>query len=287
MKYFFLFLLTGLTALQAQNITGIATYQSKTNIDFKMENKKLDPVMMAMIQEKMKKSFEKTYTLSFNQYESVFKEEEQLETPGQSSGNIQIKVSGYNSGKIYKNVDKALYKKETDISGKAFLIDDKLIPYEWELTDESKQIGQYVAFKAVATIKFDSLSSLKLRKPKLKKKNNTKDSDSIVSPLDELDLPKEKKITAWYTPQIPIQTGPDEYWGLPGLILEVQSGKTVILCSKIVLNPKDGFQIKIPKKGKPISKKEYAEIMIEKAKESKEMYSGKGKKSDMKIIYSN
>jgi GLPGLI family protein len=41
---------------------------------------------------------------------------------------------------------------------------------------------------------------------------------------------------------------------LPGLILEVNDGKTVILCSKVVLNSKTKAEIKAPTKGKEISK---------------------------------
>jgi GLPGLI family protein len=49
--------------------------------------------------------------------------------------------------------------------------------------------------------------------------------------MDNLEMPKDVTITAWYTPEIPNQ-GPENYWGLPGLILEINDGKTVILCRK-------------------------------------------------------
>jgi GLPGLI family protein len=76
-------------------------------------------------------------------------------------------------------------------------------------------------------------------------------------------MPKETIVTAWYTPEIPVNQGPDKYWGLPGLILEVNDGKTVILCSKVVLNSKTKAEIKAPTKGKEISK-EFDETSIKK-----------------------
>jgi len=65
------------------------------------------------------------------------------------------------------------------------------------------------------------------------------------------------EVEAWYTLQIPIKQGPAEYWGLPGLILEVSAGNTVMLCSQIVLNPKELVEIEAPSKGKEINKIDY------------------------------
>jgi GLPGLI family protein len=89
-------------------------------------------------------------------------------------------------------------------------------------------------------------------------------------------MPKEVVITAWYTPEIPINQGPENYWGLPGLILEVNDGRTTILCSKIVLNVKEKTIIKAPAKGKVVSQKEYDETVIKKMEEFREMNRGRG-----------
>lgn len=94
--------------------------------------------------------------------------------------------------------------------------------------------------------------------------------------MDGFDMPKEITITAWYTPEIPINQGPEGYWGLPGLILEVNDGKTVILCSKVVLNSKEKVEIKAPNKGKETSQKEYDETVTKKMKEMSEMNGGSG-----------
>ena len=51
------------------------------------------------------------------------------------------------------------------------------------------------------------------------------------------------------------------FWGLPGLILEIQDGDQTIVCSEIVLNPKEKIEIKEPKKGKKVSQEEYEKIM--------------------------
>ena len=64
--------------------------------------------------------------------------------------------------------------------------------------------------------------------------------------------------------------------GLPGLILEVNDGKTIVLCSKIVLNSKDKVEIKAPTNGKEVKQKEYDDIVLKKMEEMREMNSGPG-----------
>ena len=104
-----------------------------------------------------------------------------------------------------------------------------------------------------------------------------KDSTSSKTNLmDQWEMPKEIVITAWYSPEIPVNQGPENYWGLPGLILEVNDGKTSILCSKIVMNTKEKVEIKAPSKGKEVTQKEYDEIVKNKMEEMREMYGGKG-----------
>ena len=77
------------------------------------------------------------------------------------------------------------------------------------------------------------------------------------------DNPEVKltQIEAWYTLQIPLKQGPAEYWGLPGLILEVSAGDTTMLCSQVVINPKDKVEIKTPDKGKETNKLDYNNII--------------------------
>jgi GLPGLI family protein len=81
-------------------------------------------------------------------------------------------------------------------------------------------------------------------------------SDLAQSSTEEPEI-KLTQVEAWYTLQIPLKHGPAEYWGLPGLILEVSAGNTTILCSKIVINPIERIRLKAPDKGKEINKIDY------------------------------
>ena len=75
---------------------------------------------------------------------------------------------------------------------------------------------------------------------------------------------KLSQVEAWYTMQIPIQHGPAEFWGLPGLILEVSTENTTLLCSEIISNPKEKLKINPPKKGVDIKIEDYRKTIMSK-----------------------
>jgi len=67
---------------------------------------------------------------------------------------------------------------------------------------------------------------------------------------------KKQKPVAWYTPQISASFGPKEYFGLPGLVLELEEAAVVFKAIEIILNPKEKIKIEIME-GIKITKEEY------------------------------
>ena len=63
---------------------------------------------------------------------------------------------------------------------------------------------------------------------------------------------------------------------MPGLILEISADRTIILCTKIVMNPEEKEEIKKPEKGQVVTQEEYTEITTKKIEEMREMYGGRG-----------
>lgn len=269
-----------------KDFQGMAVYESKTSTsDFKarMEgNKDITPEMQKMIEERMKKMFEKTFVLNFDKSASIYKEEEKLETPGQQGGGMRMMTSFMGGGgTYYKNVKDKSYTVDKEFMGKEFLVKDSLKTYNWKMEAETKEIGGYMCYKATTVIPASKTDFRNFRaKKEGEKKDETKSEENKekkTSFLEELDLPKEITITAWYSPEIPINQGPEGYWGLPGLILEVNDGKTTILCSKIVLNAKEKAEIKAPTNGKEVSQAEYDETVTKKMEEMMEMNQGQGR----------
>ncbi|TDE45375.1 GLPGLI family protein [Flavobacterium rhamnosiphilum] len=268
--------------LHAQEFQGMAVYESKTSTsDFKtrMEgNKDMTPDMQKRIEERMKKMFEKTFILNFDKSASIYKEEEKLDTPGQGGGGMRMMMSMTGGGgTYYKNVKDKSYTVDKEFMGKEFLIKDSLPNLQWKMESETRVIGGYNCFKATA-VRPASKTDFRNFRPKKEDAAATKPAGATkkTNLMDELDMPKEVTITAWYTPEIPVNQGPENYWGLPGLILEVNEGKTVTLCSKVVLNPKVKTEIKAPTNGKVISQKEYDETVVKKMEEMREMNQGRG-----------
>lgn len=272
--------------LQAQaqkDFQGMAVYESKTSTaDMKTmmgRNKDISPETQKIIEERMKGMFEKTFILNFDRSASVYKEEEKLDTPGGpgSGGGMRMMNSFMGGGgTFYKNVKEKSYTVDREFMGKEFLVKDSLPQLDWKMEAETKQIGGYTCYKATA-MKPVSKSNLKDFRLKEDKKEDKKETEKTTNFMDAFEAPKEIQITAWYAPEIPINQGPDNYWGLPGLILEVNDGKTVILCSKLVMNTKEKVEIKAPKGAKSISQKEYDDIVMKKMEELQQMAPANGR----------
>jgi GLPGLI family protein len=150
---------------------------------------------------------------------------------------------------------------------------------QWEMSGETRQIGQYTCYKATM-IKIDKeidWGSIFSRRGRGSKKNDSTKAKQAKPPV------KTQLVTAWYTPQIPVSAGPERYWGLPGLILEINAGRTTMLCTEIIINPEEVVEIKKPSKGKEVSRDEYDVMMKQKSEELRERFQntrgrGKGRK---------
>ncbi len=239
-----------------QEFQAKAYYFSKSKMDLGKWGARLSEAQKKEVEARMKNRLEKGYVLSFNKEESVFIEEDQLDA---ISGATDSWGKNFAPGKQYKNLKTNTQLQEQEFYGKKFLVQDVLQPIEWSLESETKKIGNYSCFKATASIPSDELTWYSFSWDKLR---NTTESDST-----QVKEVKMTQIEAWYAPQIPVRHGPLDYWGLPGLILEVSANNTTMLCSKIVLNPDEIIEIEAPSKGKEVSKKEYQEIITDKMKE--------------------
>ncbi|WP_323788422.1 GLPGLI family protein [Psychroserpens sp.] len=274
----------------AQDFQGQAIYQTKTTVDMSsFGGGQMSDQQKKQIAERMKSMLEKTYVLNFNRSESTYKEEEKLDAPGSGSSPWRGMMSSFTGGPQFKSIKEDVILQEQEFFGKQFLVQDSLPKLEWKLGSETKKIGQYTCFKATTTKSVDEMDFMSMRrrgrnnddKKDDEKKEGEETADTtkteLDNPLDELEVPKFVIVTAWYTPQIPVSNGPGEYHGLPGLILEVQADRTVMLCTKIVMNPQEKEAISRPDKGEIVTREAYNAIMKKKIEEMRQMYGGRGR----------
>jgi GLPGLI family protein len=256
----FIALLSFSLNLNAQEFQGQAIYFSKAKMELGSFGARMSEAQKKQIQSRLKNRLQKTYILNFNKEKSVFNEDEKIDA---ISGATDSWGDNFSRGEQYKNVKQKTLVQTQEFYGKKFLVKDKLAAIQWKMGTESKSIGQYMCFKATASIPTDELEWYNFSWGDLRETNTEVKTDSIAVEIKDLEI-KTTEVEAWYTLQIPVSHGPGEYWGLPGLILEVSAGNTIILCSKITINPEEKIEIEAPDKGKEITKNDYQATIQEK-----------------------
>ncbi|MGL2994442.1 GLPGLI family protein [Flavobacterium sp. TSSA_36] len=220
MKIIFLYFLLITHFIYGQN--GIVEYKVMVSKAVNSKNKDVESFIEKIIILADKQKFK----LQFNAVGSHFSiiEEMKKET-NEDVKMFKIASSAFttDSEMFYQKANNIIYAKNSDGS-----IIKELKPIQkWEITNESKTISTYLCYKAILKIPFI----------------NRKGISGIHT------------ITAWFAPSLPFSFGPKNFYGLPGLILELQENKTTYLATKIVLTDKE-FKIVFPK-GKTITKEEY------------------------------
>jgi GLPGLI family protein len=257
----------------AQDFSGRATYKTHRKSSFELDSTTIaaNPGIQEQMEAQMRKMFQKTFTLDFTKSESMYKEEQELDAPKgpSANGGVMVMVMGGNGSSdiLYKNISENRMAHKTELMGKVFLIKDNLEAYDWELTGETKNIGNYTCYKAV-----------------YEKEEEDIQIDMIDGEVKEEKVTKKRTLVVWYTTDVPISNGPNNYGGLPGLILEVNDGDLTIVCSELVLNPKEAKEIKEPIKGKIVTREKFSKISLEKTKEMMNRYRSRdGKGIEIKI----
>jgi len=225
------FLLISITSFsQKKNI--YVTYK-KDLINYSINNKNAEKqeAINSMLNDLKNSSNSLRYNLIINDYESLFSFEKKLVIDADEKSLTFIVNAGDSGGDFYMNTKSKELIRSKHLSGETFNIISSIDSIKWELTNESKKIGNFDCYKA-KTIKV------------------VENSKGIFN----------HTVEAWYAPEIPFGFGPAGYGGLPGLIIEIQYQNVRFFTSKIELNTKKVFKIVKPTKGKEVTKEEYNEI---------------------------
>ena len=157
-------------------------------------------------------------------------------------GTMVFRFAGGSNDISYFNFDKGLSVSQREIADKNYVVTDSVRKLDWKLSDESKTILNYKAFKATAK----RIST----RPRMTMENGEMKREIVPDTLT---------VIAWFTADIPVSTGPAIYQGqLPGLILELEenNGQTVFKAVE-VSSKVNVSKIKEPKDGKKITQAEF------------------------------
>lgn len=221
--------------LSAQEIAGgTVTYEQVINYGLEgvFDHPKWD-AYIADLPKKGKAIFTLTFTAETSLYQEDFKQKEPM------SRQLQGALTKANYGKPPKEKLKKLYydfaKKEqleqVEFMTRFFLIASPLEGKDWKLTTKKKKVLDYVCMGA------------------------------DIEMGDEI-------ITAWFTPEIPISSGPEKFNGLPGLILGLEKNEEVFMLATVVdLTKPAATAVTLPEKGQKVSRQKMEKIKVEKIKE--------------------
>ena len=239
----------------SQKLSGTATYISKAKMELGNWGARLSEAQKKQVAARLKNRLEKTYELTFSNTESLFLEEEQIDA---ISGATDSWGGYFSRGDQYKNIQDNKLVQSQEFYGKRFLVKDDLYKIDWKMGTESKKIGQYTCYKAKAFVPYSELNWYNFSWSDIRREDR-KEGEEDRKPEENLIV-----VEAWYTPQIPMAQGPAEFWGLPGLILEVSAENTTLLCTEIVLNKGKKIEIEAPDNGTVITKANYTKTVQEK-----------------------
>ncbi len=170
------------------------------------------------------------FELQFADSQSLFKPvEEEPDLSEQNNGGVVIRMGAGGENEYYKNfiTQKAIEKRE--LMEEVYLVEDSIRSIVWKLEEgETKNILGYACKKATG---------------------KTERGSDIV---------------AWYCEEIPVASGPEQFNGLPGMILSIDANKGEFVFTATALDQKvEKKNIKAPAKGKKVNGAAFAKIQKE------------------------
>ncbi len=191
MKYITLLLLIFTTVCYSQTLKGIVTLNPLKGIGDKTElsAKAKEPIYLSYLYSK-KISIQELVTKGSTTIDTVLIDDGALNDLPYTATETTVKPS---IAIHYKDFNANIYRFESEsinqnLAKKVISIKDSIPEYKWKLFDESQTIAGYLCKKATTT----------------------------------KQIGRSQAITAWYCEDIPIDDGPFDFTGLPGLILQIE-----------------------------------------------------------------
>lgn len=218
----------------SQNNIGYATYKKKMIIsnDIIEKNESINNQLKQSLKSMDKVIDKFEYKLVFNSKNAKYSKIKNLSTKEDNQLSLKLanSIIGVNGEYYYDMVNLSAVNEVNDF-GEIILILKSKNENKWVLTKESKLINSVTCYKAT------KMKTVDTRKGEIK-----------------------REVIAWYNPKISIPAGPDGYFGLPGLVVQVEENNIITYLSELKFEEKES-QIKIPTKGKKMTETQYNEYV--------------------------
>jgi GLPGLI family protein len=246
MKIFLLLqFLTFSYLIHSQNLEGQILYKKQVIVNLDSFRAKLDEnsffteeMKTRMIEGLKKSDKSELKELLFTKDKVLFQNSKMDEVKSEivDYGSFRYEKSAWVANESYfGDLVSRTFTQRKEYQSKTFLIKGAIEKKPWKITGNQRKIGDFECFEAIFT-----------------------DSTGTT--------------TAFFTPGIQVSAGPDEYGGLPGMILDlsIPKGNDQILFTldTVILKSIDPELLITPKKGKKISEEDYNKMVSDRIKES-------------------
>ena len=243
--------LTSLTTVAtAQMKEGKISYERKIN----MHRNLPDPQMKSMVPEFRTDKFELIFNENVSLFRSVVDEEapDPFANAGGGGGGMRMNFR-MPTANTYTDMAKQMQYEERAFFEKEFLIIDSLKQYKWKLSEETKTIAKQLCKKATTMI---TSPQMRMRVSIGGAGNNTDTTANTPR------APKETELVVWYAENIPVSFGPDNYSGLPGVIMEIDQDNGATVTTAVEVSAKyPKKELVAPTKGDKMNRAQFQESM--------------------------
>lgn len=195
--------------------SGRIVYERKINQHKPLEERAENNSWLQTIMKAYPKFISDMYELRFNDNHSVYR----LIKENSDNKYVTSIIKPTETDAVIQDIKARTVSAQRDVFEQTYLIKDTLRNLEWRITDETREIAGFECRKAV-----------------------TKICDSVY-------------VVAFYTDQIAVSSGPEEFGGLPGMILGLAVPRlyTTWFATKLELVEPTTVQLAPPQKGKKVN----------------------------------
>lgn len=241
---------------QAQTTQGRVVYERKVNM-----HKRLPPEaeqMKAMIPEFQVSKTELLFNGAQSLYKNLPEEQDQMPTGSMEGGGGRMFMrmgGGGPNDETFRDYENEKMVESRELGPKKYLIEDSLRTMKWKLEQDTMTINGKLCYKATTNMPAPNRGSFRTTTTA----NGQQVSDSTRNRPQT--PPQPMQVVAWYCPDYETQAGPENFFGLPGLIMKVDVDNGFMVTTAQTIGELDKQVVKAPTTGKKITREEYRKMM--------------------------